>query len=222
MPGLVPGIHVFVPVGAKDVDGRDKPGHDEERQRGLSPSLRAQRSNPCRSPWLDGLLRCARDDADGLARIADCSRAADEDCAGPLKSGHDGATAVRPAPSLSAPVRISRNRNPGATVQPTSVQSPSAFGGLPGPGGTIACGCSPAARSAPSVTLRCPSSSAISSVSGAAGVIVPDLGGIDAVPVRALAARQQEIDRGRGGAAVGVHALHRERSRDSGRLPDAA
>jgi hypothetical protein len=28
MPGLVPGIHVLV-SGAKDVDGRDKPGHDE-------------------------------------------------------------------------------------------------------------------------------------------------------------------------------------------------
>jgi hypothetical protein len=30
MPGLVPGIHVFNTVTAKqDVDGRDKPGHDE-------------------------------------------------------------------------------------------------------------------------------------------------------------------------------------------------
>jgi hypothetical protein len=29
MPGLVPGIHVFVPSNKKDVDGRDKPGHDE-------------------------------------------------------------------------------------------------------------------------------------------------------------------------------------------------
>jgi hypothetical protein len=30
MPGLVPGIHVFSGVLAKkDVDGRDKPGHDE-------------------------------------------------------------------------------------------------------------------------------------------------------------------------------------------------
>jgi hypothetical protein len=29
MPGLVPGIHVFIPRFAKDVDGRDKPGHDE-------------------------------------------------------------------------------------------------------------------------------------------------------------------------------------------------
>ena len=29
MPGLVPGIHVFLFVKA-DVDGRDKPGHDGE------------------------------------------------------------------------------------------------------------------------------------------------------------------------------------------------
>ena len=27
MPGLVPGIHVF--IGFLDVDGRDEPGHDE-------------------------------------------------------------------------------------------------------------------------------------------------------------------------------------------------
>jgi hypothetical protein len=29
MPGLVPGIHVFTARHFKDVDGRDKPGHDE-------------------------------------------------------------------------------------------------------------------------------------------------------------------------------------------------
>jgi len=29
MPGLVPGIHVFVAQRKKDVDGQDKPGHDE-------------------------------------------------------------------------------------------------------------------------------------------------------------------------------------------------
>jgi hypothetical protein len=29
MPGLVPGIHVFISSSKKDVDGRDKPGHDE-------------------------------------------------------------------------------------------------------------------------------------------------------------------------------------------------
>jgi len=30
MPGIVPGIHVFAPRSKKDVDGRDKPGHDEK------------------------------------------------------------------------------------------------------------------------------------------------------------------------------------------------
>jgi hypothetical protein len=31
MPGLVPGIHVLKPsAGKQDVDGRDKPGHDED------------------------------------------------------------------------------------------------------------------------------------------------------------------------------------------------
>jgi hypothetical protein len=29
MPGLDPGIHVFVLLATKDVDGRDKPGHDD-------------------------------------------------------------------------------------------------------------------------------------------------------------------------------------------------
>src|SRR5712664_963390 len=29
MPGLVPGIHVLTRLRKKDVDGRDKPGHDE-------------------------------------------------------------------------------------------------------------------------------------------------------------------------------------------------
>ena len=28
MPGLVPGIHVFLVASYEDVDGRDKPGHD--------------------------------------------------------------------------------------------------------------------------------------------------------------------------------------------------
>jgi hypothetical protein len=33
MPGLVPGIHVFAAfVTKKDVDGRDKPGHDDLRK----------------------------------------------------------------------------------------------------------------------------------------------------------------------------------------------
>jgi hypothetical protein len=31
MPGLVPGIHVLLSSSTKDVDGRDKPGHDGGR-----------------------------------------------------------------------------------------------------------------------------------------------------------------------------------------------
>jgi hypothetical protein len=31
MPGLVPGIHDLTTRREKDVDGRDKPGHDEKR-----------------------------------------------------------------------------------------------------------------------------------------------------------------------------------------------
>jgi hypothetical protein len=30
MAGLVPAIHVFLAANAKNVDARDKPGHDEE------------------------------------------------------------------------------------------------------------------------------------------------------------------------------------------------
>ncbi|MGY3447903.1 hypothetical protein ACVILH_000245 [Bradyrhizobium sp. USDA 4353] len=37
MPGLVPGIHVY-PRTPDDVDGRDKPGHDEEDADGLKIS----------------------------------------------------------------------------------------------------------------------------------------------------------------------------------------
>jgi hydroxymethylglutaryl-CoA lyase len=29
MPGLVPGIHVFLITRKENVDGRDEPGHDE-------------------------------------------------------------------------------------------------------------------------------------------------------------------------------------------------
>jgi hypothetical protein len=29
MPGLVPGIHVFLLAAVQDVDSRDKPGHDD-------------------------------------------------------------------------------------------------------------------------------------------------------------------------------------------------
>jgi hypothetical protein len=34
MPGLVPGIHVLKLSQREEVDGRDKPGHDEYKQFG--------------------------------------------------------------------------------------------------------------------------------------------------------------------------------------------
>jgi hypothetical protein len=37
MPGLVPGIHDFVSSIKKDVDGRDKPGHDARWAQRRSP-----------------------------------------------------------------------------------------------------------------------------------------------------------------------------------------
>jgi hypothetical protein len=36
MPGLVPGIHVFLFRRTEDVDGRDKPGHDNGKRRNYS------------------------------------------------------------------------------------------------------------------------------------------------------------------------------------------
>jgi hypothetical protein len=32
MPGLDPAIHVFLGLAVKNVDGRDKPGHDEKER----------------------------------------------------------------------------------------------------------------------------------------------------------------------------------------------
>ena len=39
MPGLVPGIHVLLYLPKKDVDGRDKPGHDEQMPGAFSMRL---------------------------------------------------------------------------------------------------------------------------------------------------------------------------------------
>ncbi len=66
----------------------------------------------------------------------------------------------------------------------------------------MACGRSPAARSQPSVMRRASSGCRDLKHQWRAGITMPDFGGINAMPVRALAARQQKIDRGRSGAAV--------------------
>jgi hypothetical protein len=54
MPGLVPGIHVLSRGTKKDVDGRDKPGHDEKRF-GLRPRAGDH------SPWRAGVTLLVKD-----------------------------------------------------------------------------------------------------------------------------------------------------------------
>ena len=39
MPGLVPGIHVLLAARNKDVDGRDRPGHDDVSARDIPPTV---------------------------------------------------------------------------------------------------------------------------------------------------------------------------------------
>src|SRR5580704_14258821 len=46
MPGLVPGIHVLIPSWLQDVDGRDKPGHDDCGGAVARMSQRVARSAP--------------------------------------------------------------------------------------------------------------------------------------------------------------------------------
>ena len=95
------------------------------------------------------------------------------------------------------------NSKPGATVQPTRVQSPSDSRRLPGVRGddplrTFAGGKVVAERDA----LALPGRRSDLERQRRTGVPVPDFDRIDAMPVRALAARQQKIDRRRGGAAA--------------------
>jgi hypothetical protein len=64
MPDLVPGIHVFLCSGDKDVDGRDKPGHDVDRSIIMKVGITRPIKDP---PWSAG----ARGPAD---RVQFCSR----------------------------------------------------------------------------------------------------------------------------------------------------
>jgi hypothetical protein len=54
MPGFMPGIHVFRHSQGKDVDGRDKPGHDVETHC-LSFVMPAH-SRPCLSIVMPGFM----------------------------------------------------------------------------------------------------------------------------------------------------------------------
>jgi hypothetical protein len=58
MPGLVPGIHVSTGVAAReDVDGRDKPGHDELSICYIVIANSAKQSMALHNKWRNGLLR---------------------------------------------------------------------------------------------------------------------------------------------------------------------
>ncbi len=116
-----------------------------------------------------------------------------------LRGGIGGETRAM-APSPSAPSRSRRIRSPARRCsRPASTRrgfAPTAMR-------------RPAPRSAdarlprdqcPAHASSCGRSRQSASDKAVASVEVPDLGGVDPVPVRALAARQQIIDRGRGGA----------------------
>jgi len=52
MPGLVPGIHDWLSRSPKGVDDRDKPGHDERKERrtdAICDSLARKRERECSS-----------------------------------------------------------------------------------------------------------------------------------------------------------------------------
>ena len=108
-----------------------------------------------------------------------------------------------------------RTANPGATVQPTSVQAPRLRACCQWPGGndglrTLA---RLRGRAEADASRRRPRGGAIAELERRARVPVPDLGGVDAVPARDLARGEQEIDRGGGGAAAVARARSRKVSR---------
>jgi hypothetical protein len=61
MPGRVPGMHVLLSCRGKDVDGRDKPGHDGSENSSRSLSFRFAENALIASHWHDcrAVLRLA-------------------------------------------------------------------------------------------------------------------------------------------------------------------
>ena len=95
------------------------------------------------------------------------------------------------------------NTNPGATVQPTSVHSPRLSADCQWPAGMTACGRSPVERSVPRRSVSAgPGAVGAAEKQRRAGVKMPELGRVDAVPGGALARLQQVVDGGGEGAAV--------------------
>jgi hypothetical protein len=61
MPALVAGIHVLWPCNSKDVDGRDKPGHDKSKDvGGRDIGVRKHAVLWTAMPGHDAMLNCRR------------------------------------------------------------------------------------------------------------------------------------------------------------------
>src|SRR5579871_6850465 len=101
MPGPEPGIHVFVSVMQEDVDGRDKPGHDEWRDISIKPTepRRAVRPGPA-----DAVGRRGR----GRAAAARAGAAAARDCRIRHRRNCRTDWAAAPAASWARPVSAAR------------------------------------------------------------------------------------------------------------------
>ena len=115
--------------------------------------------------------------------------------AAPAPAGKANYPGSHPGGASSKPA----NSNAGATVQPTSVNGPVDTADCQAPAGTVAWGRWPDARSG----LRVAVSGRLTGHGDAelerrAGVVVPGLGRVDPVPVRALPGAEQEVDRGAG------------------------
>ena len=93
---------------------------------------------------------------------------------------------------------------PGRHRAPHEGPGPGRLGRLPGTVGDDALGPWPAARSGPSIDLASAAAVAVlhRQPQRVAGVEVPDLGGVHAVPVRALAGGEQVVDGGAAGPAA--------------------
>jgi hypothetical protein len=76
----------------------------EEAKPGLSPSLRAKRSNPRLSAGIDGLLRCARNDVDTVSRSRGADRPRFASSFGPLRNRGRREDRVLAAPAVSCAI----------------------------------------------------------------------------------------------------------------------
>ncbi len=161
------------PERQQDQEARDASGPFVDRFRSegrLVRRLMLQREQEDDGDALDGEERPPDRNASGdqRAKCHDQGRYGPARCARPARSDRAVRVALasagsadrklrwsisQPIPGISNPGAASSNpsnRNPGLTVQPTSVQSPVVRAACQWPAGTVTCGASPASTSGPS------------------------------------------------------------------------